>query len=185
MLASQEVKRFKNRPRLPRTAGLRTLSEMTAKLAAAGLDPSKIKERAEILAKAQGAERKRKRDEAEGAMDVDAERDGDEGDWMDVDGDEAEGTPKKRRKSDSGAVAVRKKRVPASNRQLSGMRDATVRLLIPCSPWPISDRSHSKLRKLFSYEIFHKGSAIARQRPARATVQSKQKWFVVIPCRLT
>ncbi|KAF8532522.1 P-loop containing nucleoside triphosphate hydrolase protein [Gautieria morchelliformis] len=124
LLASQAMKTFKNRPRLPRTAGLRTLSEMTTKMTAAGLDPSRIQERAAILAKAQGAERKRKRDEAENRMDVDAEDQGDEGDWMDVDDDEGEGTPKKKRKADSGAVAVKRKRVPASNRQLAGMRDA-------------------------------------------------------------
>jgi hypothetical protein len=120
------MKTFKNRPRLPRTAGLRTLSELTVKMTAAGLDPSRIQERAAILAKAQGAERKRKRDEAEDGMDVDAEDEGDEGDWMDV-GDEGEGTPKKKRKADSGAVTVKRKRVPASNRQLAGMRDAAVR----------------------------------------------------------
>ncbi|KAF8590922.1 P-loop containing nucleoside triphosphate hydrolase protein [Ramaria rubella] len=123
LLASQEVKRFKNRPRLPRTAGLRTLSEMTSKMTAAGLDPSRIQERAEILAKAQGAERKRKREEAESAMDVDGEED--DGEWMDVDGNEGEGTPKKKRKSDAGVVTVTKhKRAPVTNRQMAGMRDA-------------------------------------------------------------
>jgi nucleolar GTP-binding protein len=101
---------------------------MTAKMTAAGLDPSRIQERAEILAKAQGAERKRKRDDADSAMDVDAEGEGDEGDWMDVDAEGGDRTPKKRRKANSGAGVVAKgKHTPATNRQLAGMRDATVR----------------------------------------------------------
>lgn len=132
---------------MPRTAGLRTLSEMTTKMTAAGLDPSRIKERAEILAKAQGVERKRKRQEVESAMDVDGEGEGegeDQGDeeqWMDVDGDDADGTPKKKRKADSGAVTVKRKRVPASNRQVMGMRDAAVRffpasiIIFSFCPW--------------------------------------------------
>ena len=150
-------------------------------MTAAGLDPSRIKARAEILAKAQGAERKRKRDEAESAMEVDAEGEGGEGDWMDVDGNDEEGTPKKRRKSDSGAVSVKRKRVPASNRQLSGMRDSAVRSMPPSSLLRlISDSSNSKFRKLLSCEICLRGSAIAWQKQERATVPSKQKWSVVL-----
>lgn len=127
-LISQE-KSNKNYPKLPRTAGLRTLSEMTAKLTAAGLDPTRIQERAQMLAKVRAAQGKRKRDES---VDVDMADKGDEapgdgdGDWMDVDGEE--GTPqKKKRKSETGAVALKsKKRVPVSNRQLTGFRDAAV-----------------------------------------------------------
>ncbi|KAL0575472.1 Nucleolar GTP-binding protein 1 [Marasmius crinis-equi] len=123
-IKSQAMKKAqKNTARLPRTAGLRTLSELTSELTAAGLDPSRIQDRAEMLAKVQGQKRKREREEE---MDVDM--DGDEGEdddadgWMDVDGEEA---PKlKRAKDNSGAaVAVTSKREPRSNRQLAGMRD--------------------------------------------------------------
>ena len=117
---------MKNTARLPRTAGLRTLSELTTGLTKAGLDPSRIQERAEMLAKVAGAKRKRDRDDDDG-MDVDDGDDdgasGDEGDWMDVD-DEA-GAPTKRAKANSGAV-VAKGRQPRSNRQLAGMRDEAV-----------------------------------------------------------
>ncbi|KAG2154480.1 P-loop containing nucleoside triphosphate hydrolase protein [Suillus bovinus] len=121
---SQNVKKaMKNQSRLPRTAGLRTLSELTTELKKAGYDPSNIEARAGIIAKAQGAKRKR----AEADMDVDMEdgdgdaSEGEEGDWMDVDGEEQ--TPKKRAKGNSGTVLAKHPRAPKSNRQLAGMRD--------------------------------------------------------------
>lgn len=121
---SQNVKKaMKNQSRLPRTAGLRTLSELTTELKKAGYDPSSIEARAGIIAKAQGAKRKR----AEADMDVDMEdgdgdaSEGDEGDWMDVDGEEQ--TPNKRVKVNSGAVIAKHPRAPKSNRQFAGMRD--------------------------------------------------------------
>ncbi|KAJ8074913.1 Nucleolar GTP-binding protein 1 [Marasmius tenuissimus] len=121
---SQAMKKGqKNTARLPRTAGLRTLSELTSELTAAGLDPSRIQERAEMLAKVQGQKRKRAGEEDEG-MDVDMEDDeGEDAEgWMDVDGDEA--PMLKRAKDNSGtAVAVTSKRLPRSNRQLAGLRD--------------------------------------------------------------
>ena len=115
---------MKNTARLPRTAGLRTLSELTTELTKAGLDPSRIQERAEILAKAQGAKRKREREEEEAEMDVDGPgaEDG-EGDWMDVDED---ATPAKRAKANSGAAVSKGRREPASNRQFAGLRDDAV-----------------------------------------------------------
>jgi nucleolar GTP-binding protein len=115
---------MKNTARLPRTAGLRTLSELSSELTKAGLDPSRITERAEMLAKVQGAKRKRAREEDEDAeMDVDgdAEEVG-EGEWMDVDEDDA--ALSKRVKANSGAAISR--RDPRSNRQLAGMRDEAV-----------------------------------------------------------
>lgn len=140
---------MKNHARFPRTAGLRTMGEMSEAMTRAGLDPSRIQERAEMLAKVRGAERKRKRvsfgvlvvhnvglltfvgsqDEDDG-MEVDAEGEGweDDSEGMDVDG-EARTTPK-RAKTNSG-TAVAKSRQPRTNRQLSGMRDQTVRLSIP------------------------------------------------------
>ena len=133
-IKSQALKKGKKHTaRLPRTAGLRTLSELTTELTAAGLDPSRIQERAEMLAKVAGQKRKRAREEEE-TMDVDmdgddAEGDDDEDGWMDVDGEEA---PKlKKVKGNSGAVvAVSGKREPRSNRQLMGMRDQGVSILV-------------------------------------------------------
>jgi len=118
---SQSIKKSKkNQARLPRTAGLRTLSELSKGLKKAGYDPSSIEARAEMLAKIQGAKRKR----ADADMDVDEGGEGDEGeegDWMDVDGEE---TPtSKRAKGNSGAVVAKNPRAPRSNRQLAGMRD--------------------------------------------------------------
>ncbi|KAI0820085.1 GTP binding protein 4 [Trametes gibbosa] len=125
-LVSQNTKKaMKNRAALPRTAGLRTLTELTSEMTKAGLDPSRIQERAEVLAKVHGAKRKREREEDEARMEVDAASDAEdgegEGEWMDVDGGEA---PKlKRAKANSGAVVAKHPRHPRTNRQLAGMRD--------------------------------------------------------------
>ena len=124
---------MKHNARLPRTAGLRTLSELSTSLTKAGLDPSRIEQRAELIAKARGVERKRKRDEE---MDVDEEDEAGEdedgegeegGDWMDVDGEGDDGrSPPKRRKDNAGtAVAAAGKHAPRTNRQTAGMRDQT------------------------------------------------------------
>ncbi len=123
---------MKNRAALPRTAGLRTLSELTSEMTKAGLNPSRIQERAEILAKVAGAKRKREREEDEAAMDVDvdgdAEMDGEGGgEWMDVDGVEARKV--KKAKANSGATIAKGGRHPRSNRQLAGMRDEAVSAL--------------------------------------------------------
>lgn len=120
-IASQSIKKSKrNQSRLPRTAGLRTLTELTSEMTAAGLDPSRIQERATLLAKVQGAKRKRGAE-----MDVDMDDGGgeDEGDWMDVDGED---TPNKRAKGDAGRVVAMHSRAPRTNRQLAGMRDDAV-----------------------------------------------------------
>ncbi|OJA09989.1 hypothetical protein AZE42_03821 [Rhizopogon vesiculosus] len=119
---SQSLKKSKkNQSRLPRTATLRTLSELTTELKKAGYDPSSIEARAGVLAKAQSAKRKR----TEADMDVDMDDadagEGEEGDWMDVDGEEQ--TPNKRVKNNSGGVIAKHARAPKSNRQLAGMRD--------------------------------------------------------------
>ncbi|KAJ7859650.1 nucleolar GTP-binding protein 1-domain-containing protein [Mycena olivaceomarginata] len=106
-IRSQSLKKSKkNQSRLPRSAGLATLSQMTAQLTRAGLDPSRIVERAGVLAG------KRKRDDMDGGADAEG--------WMDVDGEEGDGTPAKRLKTNLGAVT---KREPRGNRALAGMRD--------------------------------------------------------------
>ena len=93
----------------------------------AGLDPSRIQERAEMLAKVQGAKRKRNADDE----DEDVEMDDDDDDFgsasekdMDVDDYDEESSPAKRVKTNSGGVI--NKRAPRSNRQAAGMRDEGV-----------------------------------------------------------
>ena len=124
---------MKNKARLPRTAGLRTITDLTTDLTNAGLDPSRVQERATMIAKTRGAAaRKRRRDEDEDGMDVDGDDDdegGEKGDTMEVDGeweDDDDDTPRKRGKANSGA-AIARKRGPRSNRQLAGLRDEAVR----------------------------------------------------------
>ncbi|KAJ6616674.1 GTP binding protein 4 [Mycena sp. CBHHK59/15] len=112
-IKSQSLKKSKkNQARLPRSAGLATLSQMTSQLTKAGLDPSRILDRAAAIS----GKRKRTDDDE----DVDME-DGGAGEdaWMDVDGEE-DATPAKRLKTNSGGVT---KREPRANRQLAGMRD--------------------------------------------------------------
>jgi nucleolar GTP-binding protein len=136
-LEAQSKKKMKNKARLPRTAGLRTLTDLTTDLTKAGIDPSRVQERAVMIAKMRAAERKRKRDEEADGMDVDG---GDHDDntvsggpredeeMMEVDGEED--NPRKRAKANSGTVIART-RAPRSNRQLAGLRDEAVRLCFP------------------------------------------------------
>jgi nucleolar GTP-binding protein len=138
-MEAQSKKKMKNKARLPRTAGLRTLTDLTTDLTKAGIDPSRVQERAVMIAKVRAAGRKRKRDED--GMDIDSDgHDGDGDNWvsegedetlMDIDGEEGgeEHGPRrkhKRGKANSG-VAVARKSAPRSNRQLAGMRDEEVR----------------------------------------------------------
>lgn len=95
----------------------------------AGLDPSRVVERAQLLAKVRGAG-KRKRDEDED-MSMDGGEGGEEQDWMDVDDDDGEDSPRKRRKGTNGKaqVVLHNRRAPKTDRTTLGMRDATVCLL--------------------------------------------------------
>lgn len=128
---------MKNKARLPRTAGLRTLTDLTTDLTKAGIDPSRVQERAVMIAKMRAAERKRKRDEEADGMDVDggdhddntvSEGPREDEEIMEVDGEED--NPRKRAKANSGTVIART-RAPRSNRQLAGLRDEAVRLCFP------------------------------------------------------
>ena len=128
-IKSQSLKKSKkNQSRLPRTAGLRTLTELTTEMTKAGLDPSRIQERAEMLAKVQGAKRKRNPDDDEEDVEMDDDDDDDgsgSDNGMDVDDDES--APTKRVKTNSGGVI--NKREPKSNRQMAGLRDEGVSFL--------------------------------------------------------
>lgn len=120
---SQSIKKSKkNQSRMPRSVTTRTLSDLTDGLTQAGLDPSRIQERAEMLAKVAGAKRKRYED---AQMDVDEDdEDEDDDEEMDVDGDVA---PKlKRTKANTGKVAAVSRRAPKTDRRFAGMRDDAV-----------------------------------------------------------
>lgn len=101
----------------------------------AGLDPSRIEERAAMLAKLQGQapahKRKRGDDDDDVEMEgADSDADGADAEgWMDVDGEEA---PKKRIKGNSGAVTAVDRRAPKTDRRFAGMRNEEVRAVI-CS----------------------------------------------------
>ncbi|THU90905.1 hypothetical protein K435DRAFT_968456 [Dendrothele bispora CBS 962.96] len=128
-------KSLKNHEKSPTRAVLRTLSELSEGLTKAGYDPSRIRERAEGLAKVVGEKRKRpEREEREREAIVEME-DG-EGAWEDDDGDldvemeDGDEAPRlKRVKGNSGGVVAvgGGKRVPRTNRAMDGLRDGEVR----------------------------------------------------------
>lgn len=126
MISQANKKAMKHSARMPRTAGLRTLTELSTEMTKAGLDPSRIEERAHMIAKVRGVGvvSKRKRDD-DGDMDVDGEGEGGE-EWMEVD-EEEDATPVKRRKSNTGTAVTAKAHQPRTNRQLGGLRDESVR----------------------------------------------------------
>jgi hypothetical protein len=190
---------MKNKARLPRTAGLRTLTDLTTDLTKAGIDPSRVQERAVMVAKVRAAGRKRKRDED--GMDIDdGEHDEDGDNWasegevgdetmMDVDGDEGDedGARHKRGKANSGTVIAHRKRAPRSNRQLAGLRDEAVRP--ECLPYitfsillsffeGANESIHSKCPKRRDYGISDSAGATCLRKRARATALSESKWCV-------
>jgi nucleolar GTP-binding protein len=104
-LAQLNKKALRNKARLPRTAGLKTLSEFSQKMTEAGLDPSRVEERARIIAMARSNKSSRMIS----------------GDEMDVDGGVEAG-------ADSGDVERRKMGLkPQSDRRLAGLRNAEAR----------------------------------------------------------
>lgn len=117
-----------NHPILPRRAAHRTISDLSRSLTAAGYDPSRIEERAAILAKAAGMKRKRDNDE-------DMEMDGGSGDdWsdeeMDVDGEDT--TPRKKMRTEKGAkkgLVTAVDRTAKTNRRLAGLGGPEVRAI--------------------------------------------------------
>jgi hypothetical protein len=206
-MEAQSKKKMKNKARLPRTAGLRTLTDLTTDLTKAGIDPSRVQERAVMIAKVRAAGRKRKRDED--GMDVDSDgHDEDEDNWasegedetiMDVDGEEGEeghGTRRKhkRGKANSGVVIARKS-VPRSNRQLAGMRDEEVRgcykqhffsppFLLEGADgiffFLVPRSPYSKYPKQRDYGISVSAGATCLRKRARATALSESKWCVSV-----
>lgn len=93
---------------------------MSAKLTAAGYDPSSIEERAQVIAKARGLMDNKKR--SAGDMDEDAE-DG-EG-WADEDSMEVDGDDRGGKRSKTSIVS-KGKRTPGTDRQTAGLGNAEV-----------------------------------------------------------
>jgi len=175
--ASQQKKKMKNRPVMPRTAGLTSLSVMSQKLTKAGIDPSRIMERAQLIAKARGAERKRKRDEDD-EMEVDEQQDGAEEDWMDVDDD---AQPRKRQKINGGAAQVvpHGKRQPKTDRTTIGMRDATVCSSLPLLHLTIAHLLYSKSPRRSNFVTWASDPGICTPKPASLTVLFVSRWYVI------
>lgn len=173
---------MKHSARMPRTAGLRTLTELSTEMTKAGLDPSRIEERAQMIAKVRGVGvvSKRKRDDDDGDMDVDDEVEGGE-EWMEVDedGDDDDATtPVKRRKSNTG-TSVTAKHKPRTNRQLDGLRDESVRILTRCLFRCLIIRHvYSKQTRRSSYGISPSENPTGKPRPERATELSEPKWYL-------
>lgn len=122
--------RAQNRSIMPRTVrNDRNLDDMARELRKAGVDPSKLEERAKMLALARGvqlrtkesAKRKRDADGEYEEVEVLEEEDGD--DSMDVDGEEQQPTKRSR----TAIAAKSSKRGPARNRAVAGMRDQAQR----------------------------------------------------------
>lgn len=119
-LVNAQKNKLQNRPIIPRTVQTRTLSDMSKKLTASGYDPTNIEARAKVLAKARGligdgSGRKR----SAGDMDMDD----DEEDWQEDDGQmevDGEGSNKRAKTS----LVAKGKRVPGSDRQTLGLKDA-------------------------------------------------------------
>ena len=113
-------------------------------------------------------------------MDVDEEgEEGEEADWMDVDGED-QPTPNKRAKANRGAVVAKGKREPRSDRRLAGMRDSAVRVPV-C---PLEDVGltvligYSKHQKLSSYGILVRGDRTCWRRLASPIGRSRSRWYV-------
>ena len=125
---------MKNRPIMPRTATTQTISEMSRKLTAAGLDPSRVVARAEMLAKVRGAQAKmtgEKRKRNADSMDIDEHSDdgSDPDDTMDVDGEKGRKStlsPRKKIRGEAGAIAIRERRLPKTDRMHAGLKDSAV-----------------------------------------------------------
>lgn len=132
-MINKQKNKLQNRPSIPRTVQHRTLSDMTAKLAEAGYDPSNLEERARVLAKARGLTTKR----TAGEMEVDSGDEDGEGAWGDEDEmevEEGDGSARKKQKT-STSIVPQGKRTPGTDRQVAGLGSAEV-----CRPPPFSRR---------------------------------------------
>lgn len=106
---------------------------MSAKLTAAGYDPSSIEERARVIAKARGLIGENRKRSA-GDMDMDEGEDDGEG-WADEDSMEVDADARGSKRSKTSIVA-QGKRVPGTDRQTAGLGDASVRHTPPLIALP-------------------------------------------------
>ncbi|KAG8905329.1 Nucleolar GTP-binding protein 1 [Tulasnella sp. 403] len=129
MLINARNRSKHNHPTVPRTATTRTLSELSKSLSKAGYDPSRIQERAAILAQVVGSKRKRREDDDESMEDAalsddetsDVDTEAENNDTMLVD----RASPSKRLRvnsdSKSAFLVTRLDRKAKTNRAVMGM----------------------------------------------------------------
>lgn len=148
------MKRVKsNHPTLPRAKAPRSLSNLTQALTKAGYDPSKIEERAILLAKAAGAKRKRDEDE-----DMDVDEGQEDEDWEDESEMEVdEDSPRKKARTEKGSRVVAVDRRARTDRSLAGLGGPEVRLPLRPATAEVTDRrcvlkDIVKVRKMYAMQ---------------------------------
>lgn len=189
-LLSQNKKALQSRAQVPRKLQHRTLSQMAENMRAAGIDPSNIEMRAELLAKAKGliGKRKSRSEEVDEVMDMDDDQSSDDeaGDSMSVEDQEPPPFRKKVRgllsARPSGALTRGKSsttastnrmggpissragaaRIPARNRQSEGLRDI---------------EQEKKARSLHELGIRERNQQARAGESDRRIQESKPKWL--------
>lgn len=189
---SQTKKALQIRPQIPRKLQHRKLSQMTDNMRAAGIDPSNLEMRAELLAKAKGLTGKRKNRDLESTLDSNMDEEDDHDASADVDDnmsvDDAEEPTPARKKVRAGAAKdaagfTRGKssttattnrvggsissragaaRIPARNRQSEGLR---------------SKDQEKKARELHSMAIRDRNREARAGESDRRIQESKPKWL--------
>ncbi|WFD42860.1 Nucleolar GTP-binding protein 1 [Malassezia psittaci] len=188
-IMAQSKKSLHGRAQLPRKLQHRTLSQMTETMRAAGIDPSNIEMRAELLAKAKGLVGKRKsrndQEDDDVSMDEDDEASYPSSDAMSVEENTRQATRKKLRaaggrsqpalppgKSSTTASTNRvggpissragAARIPARNRQAEGLRDVS---------------QEEKARSLHSMGIRGRNREARAGESDRRIQETKPKWL--------
>lgn len=184
---AQTKKALQTRPQIPRKLQHRSLSQMTDNMRAAGIDPSNIEMRAEILAKAKGLIGKRKTRETQNEDASMDEEDGveEEDEKMSVDDTLEPASRKKIRAAPTkqsvslmrgktsttattnksgGAISARAgaARIPARNRQAEGLQ---------------SKAQENKARELHSMAIRDRNREARAGESDRRIQASKPKWL--------
>lgn len=189
---AQTKKALQTRPQIPRKLQHRKLSQMTDNMRAAGIDPSNLEMRAELLAKAKGLTGKRKNRDLESTLDSNMDEEDDHDALADVDDnmsvDDAEEPTPARKKVRAGAAKdadgfTRGKssttattnraggsissragaaRIPARNRQSEGLR---------------SKDQEKKARELHSMAIRDRNREARAGESDRRIQESKPKWL--------
>lgn len=189
---AQTKKALQTRPQIPRKLQHRKLSQMTDNMRAAGIDPSNLEMRAELLAKAKGLTGKRKNRDLESTLDSNMDEEDDHDASADVDDnmsvDDAEEPTPARKKVRAGAAKdaagfTRGKssttattnraggsissragaaRIPARNRQSEGLR---------------SKDQEKKARELHSMAIRDRNREARAGESDRRIQESKPKWL--------